>query len=86
VVAVNADGSNAQRVDFGATGFEQVVHDLAWRDTTTALVLATNQMGQVELSALPLDAFDMTGLQPLAQFGAPAQDQIPQILYVPRGI
>lgn len=86
VIAVNADGSNVQRVDFGATGFEQVAHDLAWRDATTALVLVTNQMAQVELSALPLDSFDVNGLQPLGHFGAPAQDQMPQLLYVPRGI
>ena len=57
-----------------------------WLDTATPLVLVTNQLAQVELSALPLDSFDIAGLQPLAQFGAPAQDQIPQILYVPRGI
>jgi hypothetical protein len=86
VVAVNADGSNAQRVDFAAAGFELVVHDLAWRDAKTPLVLVTNQMGQVALNALPLDSFDATGLQSLGEFGAPAQDQIPQLLYVPRGV
>ena len=85
VAAVNADGSNAQQVDFGAQGFELNVHDVAWRDAATALVLATNQMGQVELSQLPLDSFDVTGLRPLGDFGRPAEGQIPQILYVPRG-
>jgi hypothetical protein len=86
VVAVDADGSNARRVDFGAAGFEVVVHDLAWRDAATALMLVTNQMGQVELNALPLASFDVTGLRPLAAFGQPSEGQVPQIVYVPRGV
>ena len=85
VIAVNADGSNPQRVDFGVQGFELAVHDLAWRDATTPLVLLTNQAGQVELDALPVDAFDATGLRPLGEFGEPVEGQIPQILYVPPG-
>jgi hypothetical protein len=86
VVALDADGSNQQQVDFGATGFELAVHDLAWRDAETPLVLVTNQMGQIELNALPLDSFDATGLQSLGTFEGDAGDQAPQILYVPRGV
>jgi hypothetical protein len=83
VVALNADGTNAQQVDFGVPGFELAFHDLGWLDAQTPLVLVASG-AQVELHALPLSSFDATGLRPIGAFPAPA-DQQGQILYVPGG-
>ncbi len=85
VSVLNADGTNEQRVDFGVKGLELKVHDLAWQDSKTALVLIADQNGKIELNALPISSFDPTGLRPLAAFGKQAADQVSQILYVPRG-
>ena len=82
---LNADGTNEQRVDFGVKGLELKIHDLAWQDSKTALVLIADQNGKIELNALPISSFDPTGLRPLAAFGKQAADQVSQILYVPRG-
>jgi hypothetical protein len=81
VVALNADGTNAQQVDFGVQGFELAFHDLGWLDAQTPLVLVASG-AQVELHALPLNSFDATGLRPIGTFPAPA-DQQAQLLYVP---
>jgi hypothetical protein len=86
VSVLNADGTNEQRVDFGVKGLELKVHDLAWQDSKTPLVLIADQNGTSELNALPVSSFDPTGLRPLAAFGKQSADQVSQILYVPRGV
>jgi dipeptidyl aminopeptidase/acylaminoacyl peptidase len=86
VIAIDADGTNQQRVDFGVKGLELAVHDLDWRDATTPLVLVANQAGRIELNALPISSFEATGLRSLGAFKGDAGNQLPQILYVPRGV
>jgi dipeptidyl aminopeptidase/acylaminoacyl peptidase len=82
VVAMPREGTGTQRVDFEVQGFEMNLADIGWRDNQTALVLLGDPGAQLQLHALPLDAFSDDGKQLLATFAGQIDfDHV--ILYVP---
>jgi hypothetical protein len=83
--ALNADGTNEQVVEVGAPGVVATYSDIAWRDDTTPLLLSAEAGQRLQLYALPLNSFDITGLRPLGTFDRRSADRAPdQIVYVPR--
>ena len=82
--ARNADGSGEQVLDIGTPDSKAAYGDIAWQDNQVALLLSPETDGYAHLYALPLDAFDITGLQPVAAFEHHQANQAPpEIIYTP---
>jgi WD40 repeat protein len=82
--ARNPDGTGEQQIEIGATGSKAVYGDIAWLNSQAALVLSPEADGYAHVYTLPLDAFDSTGLQPLAAFQYDQSSQAPlEVIYTP---
>jgi hypothetical protein len=80
----NPDGSGEQQIEVGAPGGKASYADIAWLNNQAALLLSPEADGYAHLYSLPLDAFDSTGLQPLAAFEYdPASQAAIEIIYTP---
>ncbi|HEU5101121.1 MAG TPA: hypothetical protein VFU22_18985, partial [Roseiflexaceae bacterium] len=82
--ARNPDGSGEQQFEVGGPGSKTSYADIAWQNNQAALLLAPEADGYVHLYALPLDAFDISGLQPIAAFEYDRASQAAiEIIYTP---
>jgi hypothetical protein len=76
------DAPHSISATLSVQGFEMNLADIGWRDNQTALVLLGDPGAQLQLHALPLDAFSDDGKQLLATFAGQIDfDHV--ILYVP---
>jgi Tol biopolymer transport system component len=78
------DGSGAVSIPVGEGGLPGILHDAAWRDNQTLLLLMTDADGTLRLYQAAADNVEADALQELAAFkGGQLQGVPPRILYVP---
>lgn len=85
IYARNPDGAGEQQLELGGPGSKASYADIAWQNNQAALLLSPEADGYAHMYRLPLDAFDSTGLQPLAAFPYDRASQAPiEIVYAPK--
>jgi dipeptidyl aminopeptidase/acylaminoacyl peptidase len=83
IVITAPDGSGTTNIAFGADGLPGILHDAAWQDNNTLLLLITAE-SQLRLYRVPADNLQAELLVELGTFeGGNIQGVPPRILYVP---
>jgi hypothetical protein len=83
--ALSADGANEQVIEIGAPGVKAAYADIAWQNGQAALLLSPEADGYAHLYTLPITAFDISGMQPVAAFMRQQPDQpVDEIIYTPK--
>jgi len=81
---LSVNGANEQVIKIGTPGVKAAYADIAWQNAQAALLLSPEPDGYAHLYVLPMSAFDITGLQPVAAFMRQQPDQpVDEIIYTP---